>query len=58
MKIYALFQGMDTLKEMFPDVAEDDLLLTLKENNFELEEAISDILIKSSPFEHAGEVLW
>lgn len=50
---------MDTLKEMFPDVAEDDLLLTLKENNFELEEAISsDILIKSSPFEHAGEVLW
>ena len=49
---------MDTLKEMFPDVAEDDLLLTLKENNFELEEAISDIFVKSSPFEHAGEVLW
>ena len=49
---------MDTLKEIFPDVAEDDLLLTLKENNCELEEAISDILVKSSPFEHAGEVLW
>lgn len=51
------FRGMDTLKEMFPDVAEDDLLLTLKDN-FELEEAMRDILIKSSPFEHAGEVSW
>lgn len=42
--------------DMFPNVDEEDLLLTLKENNFELEEAISDILIKNSPFEHAGIV--
>lgn len=42
--------------DMFPNVDEEDLLLTLKENNFELEEAISDILIKNSPFGHAGIV--
>lgn len=49
---------MDTLKDMFPNVDEDDLLLALKESNFDLEEAISDILIKSSPFEHEGVVQW
>lgn len=38
------------------DIDEDDLLLALKESNFDLEEAISDILIKSSPFEHEGVV--
>lgn len=32
-------------------------VLTMKDNNFELEEAISDILIKTSPFEQAGTVL-
>lgn len=50
------FSGMDTLKDMFPNVDEEDLLLALKESNFDLEEAISDILIKSSPFEHEGVV--
>lgn len=50
-------KGMDVLKEMFANVDEDDLLLALKENNFDLEEAISDILIKSSPFQHADEPL-
>ena len=34
---------MDILRDMFPNVDEDDLLVTLKENNVELEEAISDI---------------
>ena len=47
---------MDILKDMFPNVDEDDLLLALKESNFDLEEAISNILIKSSPFEHEGVV--
>lgn len=32
-------------------------VLMMKDNNFELEEAISDILIKTSPFEQAGTVL-
>lgn len=48
---------MEVLKDMFPNVAEEDLVLTMKDNNFELEEAISDILIKTSPFEQAGTVL-
>ena len=48
---------MEVLKDMFPNMAEEDLLLTMKDNNFELEEAISDILIKTSPFEQAGTVL-
>ena len=42
--------------DMFPNVDEDDLLVSLKENNFELEEAISDTLIKSTPFGQAGIV--
>ena len=49
---------MDVLKDVFQNVDEDDLLLPLKENNLDLEEAISDILIKSSPFQHAGIVQW
>ena len=51
-----LFLGMEVLKDMFPNMAEEDLLLTMNDN-FELEEAISDILIKTSPFEQAGTVL-
>ena len=50
------FSGMDILMDMFPNVDEDDLLVSLKENNFELEEAISDTLIKSTPFGQAGIV--
>lgn len=52
-----LFLGMEVLKDMFPNMAEEDLLLTMNDNNFELEEAISDFLIKTSPFEQAGTVL-
>ena len=52
-----LFLVMEVLKDMFPNMAEEDLLLTMNDNNFELEEAISDILIKTSPFEQAGTVL-
>ena len=44
-----LFLGMEVLKDMFPNMAEEDLLLTMNDNNFELEEAISEILIKTSP---------
>lgn len=46
-----LFLGMEVLKDMFFNMVEEDFFLMMKDNNFELEEVISDILIKISFFE-------
>lgn len=47
------YQGcVDTLKEMFPDKTEGDLLAALTENNFDLSETIHEVLSKSEQGKH------
>lgn len=43
---------VDTLKEMFPDKTEGDLLAALTDNNFDLSETIHEVLSKSEQGEH------
>ena len=35
---------VDTLKEMFPGEAEEDLITTLRKNNFDLETSVNEVL--------------
>ena len=41
-----LFLGclVETLKEMFPGESEEDLIATLRKNNFDLETSVNDVL--------------